>query len=165
MFASGMHRHFIPRDTWTIGRFRAFSFDGLYKYIYIEIMMGRDEPVLKELEWIASSRKDMKALPRSVQRTFGYALYAAQLGEKPPGAKPLKGFGGAGVLELVEDHKGNTYRAVYTVRFATKIYVLHAFQKKAKRGTTTPRHELDLIRDRLKQAENLYASEHKEALT
>lgn len=123
-------------------------------------MVDADDPVVRELVWIGSSRKDMRALPRSVQRTFGYALYAAQLGEKPPEAKPLKGFGGAGVLELIEDHKGDTYRAVYTVRFAAKVYVLHVFQKKAKRGIETPKHELDTIRERLKQAEGLYAGRH-----
>ncbi len=119
---------------------------------------------LKELEWIASSRKDMQALPRSVQRTFGYALYAAQLGEKPPDAKPLKGFRGAGVLELIEDYRGDTYRAVYTVRFATMVYVLHVFQKKAKHGIVTPKQEVDLIRDRLKLAESLYTGKYRETL-
>ena len=98
----------------------------------------------------------MQSLPRFVQRVFGYALYAAQSGVTPPEAKPLKGFGGAGVLELVEDHRGDTYRAVYTVRFATKIYVLHVFQKKSKRGIQTPKRELELIRERLKLAESLY---------
>jgi len=105
----------------------------------------------------------MQSLPRPVQRVFGYALYAAQCGEKPPEAKPLKGFGGAGVLELVEDYKGNTYRAVYTVRFAGKIYVLHVFQKKAKRGIVMPKREVDLIRERLKRAESLCNSERKES--
>ncbi len=119
--------------------------------------------IIKELEWIGSSRKDMQALPLPVQRTFGYALYLAQLGDKPPEAKILKGFDGTGVLELIEDHKGDTYRAVYTVRFATKVYVLHVFQKKAKRGIATPKRDLDLIRDRLKRAENLYISEKREA--
>ena len=123
-----------------------------------------DDEQLKDLEWIASSRKDMQALPRSVQRTFGYALYAVQLGEKPPVAKPLKGFGGAGVLELIEDYRGATYRAVYTVRFATKVYVLHVFQKKAKHGIATPKQEMDLIRERLKQAESLYTGKDKENL-
>jgi phage-related protein len=126
--------------------------------------MDDDETEFKELEWIASSRKDMQALPRSVQRTFGYALYAAQSGEKPPEAKPLKGFGGAGVLELIEDYRGDTYRAVYTVRFPTKVYVLHVFHKKAKHGIATPKQELDLIRDRLKRAESLYAGKHKDVL-
>lgn len=121
-----------------------------------------EDEILKELEWIGSSRKDMMALPRPVQRTFGYALYLTQLGDRPPEAKPLKGFGGAGVLELVEDYRGDTYRAVYTVRFATKVYVLHVFQKKAKHGIATPKHEIDLIRDRLKQAEWLYTGKNKE---
>ncbi len=124
--------------------------------------MGEDE-IIKELEWIGSSRKDMQALPLPVQRIFGYALYLVQLGDKPPEAKILKGFDGAGVLELVEDHRGDTYRAVYTVRFATKVYVLHVFQKKAKHGIATPKRDLDLIKERLKRAESLYISEKREA--
>jgi phage-related protein len=115
-----------------------------------------DETEPKQLEWIGSSRKDMQGLPLPVRRTFGYALYAAQSGITPPEAKPLKGFGGAGVLELIEDYRGNTYRSVYTVRFATKVYVLHVFQKKAKHGIATPNKELDLIRERLRLAESLY---------
>lgn len=125
--------------------------------------MNEDELEPKELEWIGSSRKDMQALPLPVRRTFGYALYAAQLGETPPEAKPLKGFSGAGVLELIEDYRGDTYRAVYTVRFATKVYVLHVFQKKAKHGIATPKQELNLIRDRLKLAGSLYTGKNKEA--
>ncbi|MDR3424972.1 MAG: type II toxin-antitoxin system RelE/ParE family toxin [Alphaproteobacteria bacterium] len=121
-----------------------------------------EEEIIKQLEWIASSRKDMKALPRSVQRTFGYALHAAQMGETPPEAKPLKGFGGMGVLELIEDYRGDTYRAVYTVRFASRVYVLHVFQKKAKRGITTPKQDMNLIRERLKRAESLYTGKNKE---
>jgi phage-related protein len=113
----------------------------------------------KVLEWIGSSRKDMMIFPRAVQRIFGYALYLAQQGERPPEAKVLKGFGGAGVLELVEDHRGDTYRAVYTVRFATRVYVLHVFQKKSKHGIATPKHEMDLIRERLKIAERRHADE------
>ena len=124
-----------------------------------------DENKLKELEWVGSSRKDMKALPRPVQRVFGLALLAVQLGEKPPEAKPLKGFGGAGVLELIEDRQDNTYRAVYTVRFPKKVYVLHVFQKKAKRGIATPKKELDLIRERLRKAESLYNSEERRLKT
>jgi phage-related protein len=93
-----------------------------------------------------------------VRRTFGVALYAAQLGETPPEAKPLRGFGGASVLELTDYHDGDTYRAVYTVRFANKIYVLHAFQKKSKRGIGTPKREIELIRDRFKRAERLHTS-------
>jgi phage-related protein len=112
--------------------------------------------------WVGPSRKELKAFPRPVQRAVGLALYAAQLGETPPDAKPLKGFGGAGVLELLEDHRGDTYRAVYTVRFATKIYVLHAFQKKSKHGIATPQKEIELIRARLKWAERLYAGKTTE---
>jgi phage-related protein len=84
---------------------------------------------------------------------FGYALYLAQLGDKHDQAKPLKGFGGAGVLEVVEDHDGDTYRAVYTVRIAKAVYVLHVFQKKAKRGIATPKSDLDLIKQRLRAAQ------------
>jgi phage-related protein len=82
--------------------------------------------------------------------------------DEPPGAKPLKGFSGAGVLELIENYRSDTYRAVYTVRFANKVYVLHVFQKKSKRGVATPKQELDLIRDRLKLAEALYTGRGKE---
>lgn len=121
--------------------------------------MGEIKP--KGLEWIGTSRKDMQALPLPVRRTFGYALYAAQLGERPPEAKPLKGFGGAGVLEVIEDYRGDTYRAVYTVQFAGTVYVLHVFQKKAKHGIGTPKQELDLIKERLKRAESLYTGKNK----
>lgn len=83
---------------------------------------------------------------------MGFALRAAQNGGRSPDAHPMKGFGGAGVLEIVEDHDGDTYRAVYTVKFASAVYVLHAFQKKSKRGIETPRHEIELIRQRLEAA-------------
>ena len=121
-----------------------------------------DETPLKEVVWVGPTRKELRAFPRPVQRVVGYALHAVQLGETPPEAKPLKGFGGAGVLELVEDHRGDTYRAVYTVRFATKVYVLHVFQKKSKRGIATPQKEIELIRARLKWAERLYTGRAKE---
>jgi len=116
----------------------------------------------KELIWIGSSRKDMMAVPRAVQRTFGYGFYLAQSGDKSPDAKPLKGFHGASILEIIEDYRGDTYRAFYTVRFTTKVYVLHVFQKKAKRGIETPKHVIDLIRDRFKQAEIHFAGKHKD---
>ncbi len=116
----------------------------------------------KSLVWIASSRRDMRALPKEVRRTFGVALFAVQTGETPPIAKPLRGFGGAGVLELIEDDAGGTYRAVYTVRYITAIYVLHVFQKKSKRGRETPRQEIDLIRQRLPRAAELHAIRMKE---
>jgi len=94
--------------------------------------------------------------PAEVQRHIGYALHFAQMGDKHPSAKPLQGFGSAGVLEIVEDHDGDTYRAVYTVRFAEVVYVLHAFQKKSKRGIRTPKREIDLIKARLQRAEDDY---------
>ena len=90
------------------------------------------EPQEKPVEWVGSSRRDLKRFPKAVRTVFGQALFDAQRGQKHPDAKPLKGFGGAGVLEVVEDDDGNTYRAVYTVRFAGIVYVLHAFQKKSK---------------------------------
>jgi phage-related protein len=122
-----------------------------------------NEPEPKELVWVGSSRRDLRAFPPAVRRSFGVALFAVQLGETLPAVKPLKGFGGAGVLELIEDHQGSTYRAIYTVRFATKVYVLHAFQKKSRRGIATPQQEIRLIRQRLKWAERLYTEKVKEA--
>jgi phage-related protein len=92
-------------------------------------------------------------MPESVQETFGYALYLAQTGGKAAKAKPLAGFGSAGVLEIVENDSDGTYRAVYTVRFANAVYVLHCFQKKSKSGIATPKIEIDLIQSRLKLAE------------
>jgi phage-related protein len=124
--------------------------------------MGADQKH-KKIVWIGSSRKDMMALPRAVQRTFGYGLYLAQLGDKPPDAKPLKGFHGAGVIEIIENYRGDAFRAVYTVRFATKIYVLHVFQKKAKRGIETPKNVINLIKDRLKQAESHFSGKSKDS--
>jgi phage-related protein len=107
----------------------------------------------RPLRWIGSSKKDLMAMPDEVQQTFGFALYHAQVGLLHSDAKPLKGFGSAGILEIVEDWRGDTYRAVYTVRFAQAIYVLHCFQKKSKHGIQTPKREIDLIRERLKEAE------------
>ena len=89
---------------------------------------------------------------------MGYALYLAQTGGKSPDAKPLKGFGGSGVLEIVEDHEGGTYRAVYTVKLAGAVYALHAFQKKSKKGIATPKQDIDLIKERLIRAREHYAA-------
>ena len=116
-----------------------------------------EEPEPKPIRWVASSRRDLRRMPKVVRGVFGQALFDAQTGRKHPDAKPLKGFGGAGVLEVVEDHQGNTFRAVYTVRFAGAVYVLHAFQKKSKAGRKTPAEELDRVRTRLKEAERDYA--------
>ena len=85
---------------------------------------------------------------------MGYALYVAQLRDKHRDAKPLRGFGGAGVLEIVGDHEGDTFRCIYTVRIAGAVYVLHAFQKKSKTGRETPKTEIDLIKRRLRDAES-----------
>jgi len=112
--------------------------------------------LLKPVRWIASSRKDVRSFPGPVRNDIGHALYAAQKGETDPAAKPLKGFGGRGVLEIVTDHRGDTWRSVYTVRFEEAVYVLHAFQKKSKRGIATPKKELDVIRQRLAEAERDY---------
>ena len=107
----------------------------------------------KPLEWIGSSHKDLLGLPANVRRFFGFALSLAQAGDKHDAAKVLKGFGGAGVLEVVEDDAGGTYRAVYTVNFAEAVFVLHCFQKKSKRGIATPQQDIDIIQARLKIAE------------
>lgn len=111
----------------------------------------------KPVFWIASSRKDLKKFPKGVRQTFGQALFDAQTGVKHPNAKPLKGFHGSGVLEVVEDDDGNTYRAVYTVKFAGVVYVLHAFQKKSKSGSKTPKEEIEKVKVRLKEAEKHHA--------
>lgn len=108
----------------------------------------------RPLKWVAGSYKDLMALPTDVRRLFGYVLYLAQKGDKHDTAKVLKGFGDAGVLEVVENDVGGTYRAVYTVRFAEAVFVLHCFQKKSKHGVETPKSDMDIIRDRLKVAES-----------
>jgi phage-related protein len=117
--------------------------------------MGNGEQP-KPLFWVGPSKKDLKAFPLAVRRAMGFALFQAQAGGKHVDAKPLKGFGGAGVLEVVEDHERSTFRAVYTVKFAGAVYVLHAFRKKSKKGVKTPKAELDLIRKRLQAAEEHY---------
>lgn len=111
---------------------------------------------LKPVRWIGSSHRDIRSFPRPVRLALGYAIYAAQKGQTDPAAKPLKGFGGGSVLEIVADHRGDTWRAVYTVRFEDALYVLHAFQKKSRRGIATPKKEIDLIRQRLAEAERDY---------
>ncbi len=115
--------------------------------------MKADKPTPKPLQWIGASYDELCELPPEVVHNVGYALYIAQIGGKLHNVKPLKGFTGAGVLEIVEDHDGDTYRAVYTVKFAERVYVLHAFQKKSKTGIKTPKATIDLIRKRLKLAE------------
>ncbi len=111
-----------------------------------------DDPV-KPVAWVGSSKKDFRAFPDDVQDALGFALYQAQIREWHASMKPLKGFAGAGVVELVESHQGDTYRAVYTVRFEEAVYVLHAFQKKSKSGIKTPPQDMTMIKSRLKLAE------------
>ena len=114
-------------------------------------MVSKEKP----LEWIGNSHKDLMALPADVRRFFGYALSLAQAGDQHDAAKALKGFGSAGVLEVVEDDAGGTYRAVYTVKFEAAVFVLHCFQKKSRHGIATPKEDMNIIRARLKVAEAL----------
>lgn len=111
---------------------------------------------MKPLFWIASSKKDICGFPEEVRQEAGFALYQAQNGDKALNAVPMLGFGGAHVLEVVIDEDGNTYRAVYTVKFAEAVYVLHAFQKKSKSGVATPKPDMELIRSRLRLAKQDY---------
>ena len=111
-----------------------------------------DNPTPKPAYWIASSLEDLRAFPRTVQREIGRAVRVAQLGGRHESAKPLKGFRGASVLEIVENHDGDTYRAIYTVRLAESVYVLHAFQKKSNKGIQTRKHVIELIKHRLRAA-------------
>ncbi len=116
-------------------------------------MAAKPPAELKSLAWVGSAKRDLLAIPEEVIDAFGYALYVAQTGKKHEKAKALHGFGSAGILEIVQDWRGNTYRAVYTVRFSAAVFVLHVFRKKAKRGIATPRQDMELIRERLKVAE------------
>ncbi|MEK7317121.1 MAG: type II toxin-antitoxin system RelE/ParE family toxin [Candidatus Eisenbacteria bacterium] len=111
--------------------------------------------------WVGSSLDELRSFPDRVKRVLGFALPFAQAGGRHADAKPLKGFAGAGVLEVVEEHAGDAFRGVYTVRFARAVYVLHVFQKKSKRGIETPRKEIELIRERLKRAEEHYEHWHE----
>jgi phage-related protein len=108
---------------------------------------------LRPLLWVASSKRDYRDFPSRVQENLGFELFLAQTGQHPPSAKPLKGLG-SGLVELVEDFDGDTYRAIYTVRFLEAVYVLHAFKKKSKRGISTPKGDIDLIKRRLRDATN-----------
>ncbi len=108
---------------------------------------------MKAIVWIGSSRDDLRALPQQVRRDIGQALYAAQQGETDPSAKPLKGFGGARVMEIVERYRTDAYRAVYTAHFSNAIYVLHVFQKKSKHGIATSRPDIETIKRRYAEAE------------
>jgi len=117
------------------------------------VVIASASPDITPVIWIGRAKRDLRAFPDEVKDSVGFALYVAQQGGKHPDAKPLRGFGSAGVLEIVEDHRGDPYRAVYTVRLAGRVYVLHVFQKKSKSGIETPRAEINLIKSRLKRAE------------
>lgn len=110
---------------------------------------------IKPAVFVGSSRKDLRAFPRKVRQEIGQGIFEAQLGEHPAGAKALKGFG-SGVLEIRDNFDGNTYRAVYVIRFEGVLYVLHAFQKRSTTGIATPQRHLDLIRQRLREAEVIH---------
>lgn len=120
-------------------------------------------PPVKPLIWIGSSKKDLVALPALVGDVFGYGLYLAQTGSRHENSKVLRGFGDAGVLEIIESGAGGTYRAVYTVRFEAAVFVLHVFQKKSKSGIATPKPDMELIEARLKRAAEI-AQEMKREL-
>jgi phage-related protein len=107
----------------------------------------------RPLYFVAGSLKDLQRLPAEVRQAFGYALHLAQLGGRHPAAKALTGFSGGSVVEIVEDDEGGTYRVMYTVKFKDAVFVLHAFQKKSKRGSATPLAEMKLVKARLKLAE------------
>ena len=113
---------------------------------------------MKTLYWMGDSLDRLGRFPSGVKQEVGYALYLAQQGDKHPHAKPLRGFTGAGTLEIISQHRGDTYRAVYTVTIGESVYVLHAFQKKSKRGISTPKQDLECIKSRLKQARAHFAS-------
>jgi phage-related protein len=124
---------------------------GIPVYVYLYM----NEP-LKTVRWVGTALRDLRSFPRAVRIDIGHALFAAQEGKTDPAAKPLKGFGGASVLEIVASHDGNAWRAVYTVRFRDAVYVLHVFQKKSTKGIATPTREIELIKRRLADAERDY---------
>jgi phage-related protein len=114
-----------------------------------------NDPPLKPVIWVGTSLRDLREFPSPVQDHVGYALYVAQRGGKHQDAKVLSGFGGSGVLEVIKDYRGDTFRAVYTLRYAGTVYVLHVFQKKSKSGRQTPRRDIELIKQRLREAEQI----------
>ena len=131
----------------------------LPKIIIFDNMPDED---LRPVYWVGSSYKDWTAFPAEVQDGMGYALHLVQTGKTPTNAKPLRGLE-TGVLELIEDHDGDTYRCVYTIRFPEAVYVLHAFRKKSKRGVSTPKQDIALIKARLKRAEEAHAQAQDQA--
>ena len=118
-----------------------------------------DSSIPKKVLWVGSARKDLKKFPKPVQNEIGQTLWEVQMGQMPPSVKLLKGFSDGPVMEIIEDHDGDTYRAVFTARFADAIYVLHCFQKKSKRGAKTPRPDKELIRNRLNEVSKSHRKE------
>jgi phage-related protein len=114
-----------------------------------------EKPAVKPIVWIGDSLETVRNFPPPVKDEIGFALYQAQTGNRHVNAKPMKGLG-PGVLEIASDYRGDTFRAVYMVRLANKVYVLHAFQKKSKSGIATPKPDIDLIKHRLKRALRLH---------
>jgi phage-related protein len=113
------------------------------------------KPKRRDLYWVGTTLDDLRAFPEEVRREMGHALHLAQLGDKSPDAKPLRGFKGAGILEIVENYDKNTYRAVYTVKLASGVYALHAFQKKSHSGIATDKRDIDRVKERLQDAERI----------
>jgi phage-related protein len=125
--------------------------------IQIEVYWYKmDGEQIRPIRWVGSSRKDVRSFPRKIRSDIGQTLYAAQRGETDPAAKAMRGFGGRSVVEIVASHAGDTWRAVYTVRFQDAVYMLHAFQKKSTKGVATSKRDIDLIRLRLAEAERDY---------
>ena len=126
------------------------------------IMQRMSKQARKPLKWIGSAKRDLDSMPEDVKDLFGHAIDLAQAGGKHPDAKASGGFGSAGVLEVVEDFRSDTYRAVYTVKFAGWVYVLHCFQKKSKSGIKTPKEDMDMINARLKAAKQDFENWQKQ---
>lgn len=123
--------------------------------------MSEKLPV-KSVVWMGNSLDSLQQFPDSVRNKMGYALYLAQIGQKHPSAKPLKGFSGTSVLEIVDNFDTNTYRAIYTVKFSSIIYVLHTFQKKSKKGIKTPKQDIDIVKKRLQAAKEHFQQHFSE---
>lgn len=124
-------------------------------------MLPKDLMKEKFVMWMGSSKKDLMSLSDTVIDEIGYALYFAQIGKQHKDTKVLKGFHGADVIEILADDQAGTYRAVYTVRFEEIVFVLHVFQKKSKQGIETPKHDIELIKNRLKLAETIYKEKYQ----
>ena len=122
--------------------------------------MEREGVPLRRVRWVGDSREQLQKFPSQVRKDIGHALYLVQTGQTPPSSKPMRGLE-SGVFEIVDDYDTNAYRAVYTVKIGRSLYVLHAFQKKSKRGIATPKKEIDQIKRRLRRAKELAKQEEK----